>query len=132
MSTAVHDNFPNLTLEFIENNESTRRSYPVDFHFKEVKFIDNTRAVLYGELTVSLKPFGVGAVEYNFNTQAFYRVYYSDKTTRSRKFNTKLHLIPYNKEQINRLLTFISNDLYSEVDYENQVNINGPTMNMKH
>lgn len=40
LSTAVHDNFPNLTLEFVEHNENTRRSYPVVLSFTEVKFID--------------------------------------------------------------------------------------------
>ena len=52
------------------------------------------------------KPFGVGTIECNFNTQEFYRVSYSDKTTRSRRLHT---LIVHNKEEINNLLTFISN-----------------------
>ena len=50
------------------------------------------------------KPFGIGTIEYNFNTQEFYRVSYSDKTTRSRKLHT---LIIHNKEEMNNLLTFI-------------------------
>lgn len=129
LSLAIHDNFPNLNLEFVEHNEKTNQSYPVDLRFIDVKYIDNERAVLHGELTVSLRPFGIGAIEYNFNTQDFYRVSYSDKTTRSRKLHT---LIPHNEEEINNLLTFISNYLYSREDYEKNINVNGSTPSKSH
>lgn len=129
LSLAIHDNFPNLNLEFVEHNSKTNQSYPVDLHYTDVKYIDDERLVLHGQLTVSLKSFGVGAIEYNFNTQEFYRVSYSDKTTRSRKLHT---LIGHNKEQINQLLTFVSNYLYAREDYETDVNINGSTKSKKH
>lgn len=129
LSLAIHDNFPNLNLEFVEHNEKTNQSYPVDLRFTDVKYIDNERVILHGQLTVSLRPFGIGAIEYNFNTQDFYRVSYSDKTTRSRKLHT---LIPHNEDVINNLLTFISNYLYSREDYETNINVNGSTPSKPH
>lgn len=129
LSLAIHDNLPNLNLEFVEHNEKTNQSYPVDLRFTDVKYIDNERVVLHGQLTVSLRPFGIGAIEYNFNTQDFYRVSYSDKTTRSRKLHT---LIPHNEDVINNLLTFISNYLYSREDYETNINVNGSTSSKPH
>lgn len=106
LSLAINDNFPNLLLEFVEKNKATNRAYSVDLHFTEVKYIDTERCVLKGELDVASQPFGIGTIEYNFNTQECYRVSYSDKTTRSRKLY--LHtLIIHNKEEMNNLLTFI-------------------------
>ena len=129
LSLAISDNFPNLSLEFVEHNEKTKQSYPVDLKFTDVKYIDNERIVLHGQLIVSLKPFGIGAIEYNFNTQSFYRVSYSDKTTRSRKLHT---LVPHNQETINNVLAFVSNYLYSREDYETNININGSTQSKTH
>lgn len=129
LSLAIHDNFPNLNFEFIERNEKTNQAYPVDLKFTDVKYIDNERVVFHGQLTVSLRPFGIGAIEYNFNTQTFYRVSYSDKTSHSRKLHT---LIPHNEEQIKLVLTFISNYFYSREDYETNVNINAPTRSKSH
>ena len=95
----------------------------------EICRIDNERVVLHGQLTVSLRPFGIGTIEYNFNTQDFYRVSYSDKTTRSRKLHT---LLPHNEEQIKRVLTFVSNYLYAREDYETNINTNGSTPSKPH
>ena len=124
LSLAIHDNFPNLSFEFVEHNEKTNTSYPVDLSYTDVKYIDNERIVFHGQLTVSLKPFGIGAIEYNFNTQNFYRVSYSDKTTRSRKLHT---LFSHNQGITNKVLTFISNYLYSCEDYEANINTHGST-----
>ena len=110
LTLAIHNNFPNLTLEFVEHNEKTNRSYPVDLKFKEVKYHDD-RIVLLCNLTVSLKDFGIGTIEYQFNTQTFYGVSYSDKTTRSRKIHT---LIVDNTETVNNLLSFVPNYMYSK------------------
>lgn len=128
-SLAIRDNFPNLVLEFVEENNATNRAYPVDLYFAQVKYIDKDRCVLLGKLDVAEKPFGAGTIEYNFNTQEFYRVSYSDKTTRSRRLHS---LIVHNKEVVNELLTFISDYLYSTEDYENDVNANGPTPSKRH
>ena len=122
LSQAINDNFPILKLEFIEHNDKTNRSYPVDFRFKGVKYLDNERVVLLGDLTVSLNPFGVGTIEYQFNTQSFYRVSYSDKTTRSRKIHS---LIVDNTDVANNLMSFIANYMYSKEDYETNINGNG-------
>ena len=129
LSLSIKDNFPNLTLEFVEKNQATNRAYPVDLYFTEVKYIDNNRFVLKGKLDVANKPFGIGTIEYNFNTQEFYRVSYSDKTTKSRCLHT---LIVHNEDVSKNLLTFISNYLYSTEDYENNINVNGPTPSKKH
>ena len=48
---AIHDNFPNLNLEFVEHNSKTNQSYPVDLHYTDVKYIDDERLVLHGQLT---------------------------------------------------------------------------------
>lgn len=48
LSLAIHDNFPNQKLEFVEHNDKTNRSYPVDLKFKEVKYHDDDRIVLLG------------------------------------------------------------------------------------
>lgn len=129
ISLAIRDNFPNLVLEFVEENNATNRAYPVDLYFAQVKYIDKDRCVLLGKLNVAEKPFGTGTIEYNFNTQEFYRVSYSDKTTRSRRLHS---LIVHNKEVVNELLTFISDYLYSTEDYENDVNVNGTTPSKRH
>lgn len=129
LSKAIKDNFPSLLLEFIEHNEETNRSYPVDMSFIEVKFLNNERIVLKGNLKVSLKDFGVGTIEYQFNTQKFYRVSYSDKTTRSRKIHT---LTPHNREELKQLLSFISKYMYSQEDYQHNIDKNGPTSSKAH
>ena len=129
LSLAINDNFPNLILEFVEKNKSTNMAYSVNLHFNEVKYIDKERFVLKGYLDVASKQYGIGTIEYIFNTQEFYRVSYSDKTTRSRRLHS---LIVHNKEVVNELLTFISDYLYSTEDYENDVNANGPTPSKRH
>lgn len=129
LTQAIKSNFPNLMLEFVEHNDKTNRSYPVDFTFNEVKYIDKERFVLEGYLDMpSSIPSGNGTIEYQFNTQTFYRVSYSDKTTRSRKIHG---LVSHNIETANKLLAFITNYLYSTEDYENNVNVNGSTLSKK-
>ena len=109
----VTKNFPNFILEFVEHNQNTNQSYGVDLSVIAIKFIDKARCVVEGQLTIANKPFGVGTVEYQFNTGSFYRVSYADKTTRSRKLHTlELHNIDKGQE----FLAFISNYLYAEED----------------
>lgn len=129
LSLSIKDNFPNLILEFVEKNQATNRAYPVDLYFTEVKYIDNNRFVLKGKLAVANNPSGIGTIEYNFNTQEFYRVSYSDKTTKSRHLHK---LIVHNEDISKNFLTFISNYLYSIEDYENNVNVKGTTPSKKH
>lgn len=125
LTQAIKSNFPNLTLEFVEHNNDTNRSYPVDFTFNDVKYIDKARVVLAGYLDMPTSiPSGNGTIEYQFNTQTFYRVSYSDRTTRSRRIHG---LTSHNVETTNKLLAFITNYLYSTEDYENNVNVNGST-----
>ena len=108
INQALIDHFPNIILEFVEYDKNTNEGYGVDLMVKSIKFIDNSRCVIQGGLTVANRPFGTGTVEYQFNTGEFYRVSYSDKTTRSRKL---FPLIPHNKETINAVLAFVSNYL---------------------
>ena len=120
LTQAIKSNFPNLVLEFVEHNDKTNRSYPVDLTFNNVKYIDKERLVLEGYLDMpSSIPSGNGTIEYQFNAQTFSRVSYSDKTTRSRKIHD---LISHNVEKKDKLLAFITNYLYSTEDCENNVN----------
>ena len=113
LSKAINDNFPGLVLEFVEQNKNTRRAYGVDLKNFTIKFIDNTRCVFKGQLTVANTPFGVGAIEYQFSSGVFYRVLYSDKTTRSRKLHT---LILHNKSEVEELLTILQTERPSQND----------------
>jgi len=97
------------TLEFVEHNDKTNQSYPVDMHFTGVKYMDNDRVVLHGHLTLSLRPFGTGMIEYDFNTHDFYRVSYSDITKRCKRLYS---LIPHNEIDIYRLLSLLSNNRF--------------------
>lgn len=110
LSKAIDDKFPNLILEFVEINKATHMANTVNLCFYDVKYIDTERMALKGKLDVASKPFGVGTIEYNFNTQEFYRVSYSDKITRSRRLHT---LIIHKEDVVKNLLAFISNYLYS-------------------
>lgn len=129
LSKAIQSEFSNIKLEFVEHNADTNRSYPVDLIYKSIKFIDKKRVVIMGDLIVSLKEFGTGTIEYNFETQEFYRVSYSDKTTRSRRLHK---LQEHNIEEIHKFLVFISNYIYSTEDYEHNIDINEPTPSKRH
>lgn len=123
LTQAIKTNFPNLVLEFVEHNDKTNRSYPVDLTYDKVKYIDKERFVLEGYLDMpSSIPSGNGTIEYQFNEKTFYRVSYSDKTKRSRRIHG---LIPHNVETVNKLLASIIKYLYSTEDYENNVDVNG-------
>lgn len=123
LTQAIKSNFPNLVLEFVEHNDKTNRSYPVDLTFNNVKYIDKERVVFEGYLDMPTSiPSGNGTVEYQFNTQAFYRVSYSDKTTRCRRIHS---LISHNIDTINNLLSFITNYLCSTEYFEHYVDVSG-------
>ena len=85
-------------------------AYSVNLHFKGIKYLDKNRCVFNGFLNVASKQYGIGTIEYSFNTQEFFRVSYSAKTTKSRRLHT---LIAHNKEIINNLLNFIDNYHFS-------------------
>lgn len=73
ISLAIHDNLPNLKLEFIENDKANQH-YTVIFDYQSVRLIDDTRFILLGETSVSGKKSEKGFIEFNFSTQSFYRV----------------------------------------------------------
>ncbi|MGM9745803.1 MAG: hypothetical protein ACI30H_02440 [Paludibacteraceae bacterium] len=132
LSHAIRSNFPNLVLEFVERNNETGRAYPVDLKFQSSRFINTERVIFKGELMIALQKYSIGTIEYNFNTQEFYRVSYSDKTGTSRKINRSLSLIIHNTKEIKELLTFLSNYWYAVEDYENMVDTQGHTPSKKH
>ena len=104
LSLAIMRNYPGLILEFVEDNQATNRGYPVDMRFTKIKYIDEERCVFWGKLDIAGEAFGSGFIEYNFLSQEFYRVNYSDKTTRS----TRLHpLIAHNTDVITDVLLYI-------------------------
>lgn len=129
LNKAINDNFPNLVLEFVEQNKNTRRAYGVDLNNITIRYVDNTRCVFQGQLTVANKPFGIGSIEYQFNSGEFFRVSYSDKTTRSKRLHT---LILHNETEGKVLLSFISQYLYAQEDFENDVNVKGAMPSKRH
>ena len=108
LTQTIQSKFPDLRLEFVEHNDATNRSYPVDMEYSSVKYIDKDRVVFDGKLQVAGNPFETGTIEYNFNAGAFNRVYYSEKTTLCRRMNRRGHMIVHNPEIVNPLLAFLS------------------------
>ncbi len=119
LSQSIRTNFPSLILEFVEHNDETNCSYPVDMTFIEVKYLNNERIVLKGKLKASLKEFGVGTIEYQLNSQKFYRVSYSDKTKKSRKIHS---LILHNRDEVKDFLSalerYILDERYANVNLD--------------
>ena len=107
LNQTIQSKFPNLRLEFVEHNDATNRSYPIDMEYSSVKYIDKDRVVFDGKLQVAGNPFETGTIEYNFNTGEFNRVYYSEKTTLCRRMNRHWHMTVHNSEIVNPLLAFL-------------------------
>lgn len=128
LTQALHDNFPNIVLPFME--EGMNEFYGVVLDFQDVAYIDNNRLVLKGKLTVSGYKSQVGCIEYNFSTGLFYRVIVMANGAIRR--TKEIEMDPDGKPMFDKLLTFISNYLYSCEDYENEVNSNGATQSKQH
>ena len=107
LSRAIRDKYFNLCLEFVELNKKTNMAYSADLSLEGIKYIDDQRCVFYGQLDLAGKPWGVATIEYRFATKEFYRVYYTEKTMRRRKFDISLSLIVHNIDEVNALLEFI-------------------------
>lgn len=128
LTRAVNDNFPNLMLPFME--EGADMFYSVVLYFQEMAFINSERFVLKGKLTISGNKTQTGCVEYNFSTGKFYRVIVMANGAIRR--TKEIEIDPDGKPLFDSLLTFMSNCLYSNEDYENNININGSTPSKKH
>lgn len=128
ISLAIHDNLPNLKLEFIENDKANQH-YTVVFNYESVKLIDDTRFVLFGKTTVSSNKTENGYIEFNFSAQSFYRVKFFANSSIRRMY--KLIIDPLCKDKFVNLLVFISKFLYAEEDYTKTINDNGSTPSKK-
>lgn len=101
LSVEIHNKISNLLFEFVEHNNKTNQSYPIDLQYAKIKYIDKNRVVFHGNLIVSFIDFGTGYIEYDFINHEFYRVSFSDKIYCSRRL---FSLIPHNLEQINDVI----------------------------
>lgn len=108
LSVLVVNNVPLYRLEFVEHNDDTNRSYPTDFRFLKVLFLNRERVVINGSHLKfnSNAVIGTISIEYEFGTQKFYRVYFSEKTLRTRRIHK---LTPHNKKEIMELVDYIAN-----------------------
>lgn len=77
--------FPSLELHFIERDKANQY-YSVVLNFEAMKYLDDLRLVLAGDVSVSGNNPGKGFVEYNFKTKIFYRVNFYGKATIRRIF----------------------------------------------
>jgi hypothetical protein len=101
LSVEIHNKISNLLFEFVEHNNKTNQSYPIDLQYAKIKYIDKNRVVFHGNLIVSFIDLGTGYIEYDFINHEFYRVSFSDKIYCSRRL---FSLIPHNLEQINDVI----------------------------
>jgi hypothetical protein len=129
LSYAIKTNFPDFVFVFVEDDEDTHTSYTVKLKYDSIKYLTEQKVIIAGELVLYSKNKQFGTIEYQFNTQEFYRVSYSDKTSKSRRIHK---LIPHNKKDIERILLFITNYMYSKDDYQHNVDVNGPASSKAH
>ena len=101
LSVEIHNKISNLLFEFVEHNNKTNQSYPIDLQYAKIKYMDKNRVLFHGNLIVSFIDLGTGYIEYDFINHEFYRVSFSDKTYRSRRL---FSLIPHNLERINDVI----------------------------
>ena len=111
LSVLVVNNVPLYRLEFVEHNDDTNRSYPTDVRFKNVIFLNSERVVLNGSHWKfgSNDVIGTINIEYEFSTQKFYMVNFSEKTLRTKRIHK---LIPHNKKEIMELIDYIASRSY--------------------
>ena len=101
LSVEIHNKISNLLFEFVEHNNKTNQSYPIDLQYAKIKYMDKNRVVFHGNLIVSFIDLGTGYIEYDFINHEFYRVSFSDKIYCSRRL---FSLIPHNLERINDVI----------------------------
>ena len=120
LTKAINDNFPNLFLPFME--EGAGMFYSVVLYFQEMAFVNSDRFVLRGKLIISggLRT-ELGCIEYNFSTGSFYRVKITRNGGIRRTRTLQIELDPDGKPLFDRLLTFMTDYLYSTEDCETNI-----------
>ena len=106
LAVLVVYNVPAYRLEFLEDDDKAIVSYPIDFRFLNVLFLNKEKVVLKGSHIQYRGDDVIGTVniEYEFKIQKFYKVSFSERTMRIRRL---CNLIPLNKKEIMELLSFI-------------------------
>ena len=106
LSVLVVYNVPAYRLEFFEDNEKALLSYPIDFRFFKVLFLNKERVVLEGAHIQFRNDDVIGTVriEYDLRTQKFYKVSFSERTLKIRRI---CNITPLNKKEIMELFSFI-------------------------
>lgn len=129
ITLSIHDNFPNLVLNFIERDKANQY-YSVVFHFNEMMTMNDERFVMKGDVEISGQGRKQGYIEFNFQQKSFYRVnFYGNGSIR------RIYTLMIDNDYIesfNSILSFISNIVYSEKDYEHNVDTNGATLSKSH
>lgn len=129
ITQSIHDNFPSLKLHFIERDKANQ-FYSVEFSFSEMKVLNDNRFVMKGDISISGQQEKQGYIEFSFKQQSFYRVNFYGGGSVRRIY--PLMLDNDYIEQFKSVLTHITNVGYAEKDYENNVDVNGPTLSKKH
>ena len=121
LSQAINDNFPNLMIQFRETIMGLWCT--LLFSFSEITYIDKNRMVMKGDLSPAGKNFHHGYIEYNFPKDSFYEVHFYGRGSIRRIYKMiKETALPENEALTNKFLSFISNYLYSQEDYQTNVN----------
>ena len=118
-----------MKLHFIERDKANQ-FYSVEFSFVEMKAMNDDRFVMKGNLSVSGQQEKQGYIEFNFQQQSFYRVNFYGGGSIRRIY--QLMLDNDYTEQFKSLLSHITNIGYAEKDYENNVDVYGPTISKRH
>lgn len=129
ITQSIHDNFPSLKLHFIERDKANQ-FYSVVFSFGEMKVLNDDRFVMKGNISISGQQEKQGYIEFSFQQQSFYRVNFYGGGSVRRIYPLMLDK-DYN-ELFKSVLTHITNVGYAEKDYENNVDVNGPTLSKRH
>jgi len=106
LSVLVVYNVPAYRLEFLEDDDKSLLSYPIDFRFQKVVFMNKERVVLKGAHIQFRSDDVIGTVriEYDLRTQKFYKVSFSERTLKIRRI---CNITPLNKKEIMELFSFI-------------------------
>lgn len=129
VTQSIHDNFPSLKLHFIERDKANQY-YSVEFGFTEMKTMNDDRFVMKGDITISGQQTKQGYIEFSFQQQSFYRVNFYGGGSIRRIY--QLMLDNDYEDTFRELLSFVTNIGYSEKDYENNIDTNGPTLSKRH
>lgn len=117
---ALHDNFPNMTLNFIETDKANQ-NYPVTFKFEEVVLDTDERFVFKGLIRVSGHQYSVGYIEYQHLPSKkwpnnFYRITYSGNGVIKHMYPLKPH--PRYIRNIEDVWAFMRDLKYAEKENE--------------